>query len=77
MAYYAEWSVFIDGDGLDPTEVARRAREWSKDPSHNTWRIVDLSKNTSTVVDISPTTGPRVIRPRKPKTEARPVIEVK
>lgn len=77
MAYYAEWSVFIDGDDLDLIEVARRAEQWSKNPDHGMWRIVDLAANTSTVVDIGERTGPRIISPRKPAKDSQPVVGVK
>ncbi len=53
MAYLATWAVFIDGEGLDPREVAKRAEKHSQDPNHSTWKVLDLDSGRVTVVDLS------------------------
>lgn len=52
MAYLAQWAVFIDGDDLDPIEVAAAARRRVDDHQNDTWRIVDLNGPHFIVVDL-------------------------
>lgn len=52
MAYMAMWSVFIDGDDLDPIQVADRARVHAANPDHQTWRVVNIDSGDSAVVDL-------------------------
>jgi hypothetical protein len=52
MAYIAQWMVLVQGDGIDPVEVARQARELSLDPANDAWRIIDIETQESCVVSI-------------------------
>lgn len=52
MAYLAQWAVFIDGDDLDPIDVAAAARKRVNDRQNDTWRIVDLNGPHYIVVDL-------------------------
>lgn len=49
MAYLATWGIFIQEDGLDPFEVAHRAKQRMHEPC---WRIIDLETGVITLIDV-------------------------
>ena len=52
MSYLAAWTVYIEGEDLDPFEVAKRAREQYEDPMNQMWAIHNMTAMRSTVVDL-------------------------
>lgn len=52
MTYLAKFAVVVDGNDLDPFEVASRAREILLHPQGSTWLVDDLDSNKRSVVDV-------------------------
>lgn len=52
MSYVASWDVYIEGDDLNPFEVAKRAQAEFADPNNQIWAIHDLDAGHSTTVDL-------------------------
>lgn len=52
MGYLAKWAIVVEGEDLDPLEIARRAHQLLLDPHKNCWAIEDLSTRKTAVVDL-------------------------
>lgn len=61
MGYTANWAMPVDGEDLDPFEVARRAQELIADPRRGIWLITDLESGATAAVDLI---DRQVIRPK-------------
>lgn len=49
--YIAQWGIFIEGEDLDPVDVARQAREKFLDPNNDMWQIIDMETGTTWAVE--------------------------
>lgn len=60
MAHMASWSILIEEAGLDPIEVAKRARDLALDPQNSRWQITDddyvtlVDLNQQTIIEVKP-----------------------
>lgn len=69
MGYLAKWVTVVDGEDLDPLEIARRAHELLLDPHRNCWVVKDLTAGRTAAVDLY---EQRVIRPESSSSSSSP-----
>jgi hypothetical protein len=72
VPYVASWTILVDGENLDPVEIASRGRELLRDVNKNTWIVKDVDSGELCVVDA---TAQRVIHPGDPAEPQAPSLK--